>query len=329
MDIGPRSRFIFNKILGNRAASLVIVIALLAVTLLSFWGFFRISHFDFPQTASSRAAAELPLSWNWNDSSLFTSIPGISNAAVLRDSAAVPSVYPYSVIPGGVHSDAEFQAVLQRDPVIAAHYSDFRSNSAHFLRLSASKQVYVSYRLGDRIFWTRKKVTLRAGETLLTDGSHFARTRCGNRISEVPLGPASPAEPPTEVLDHPLPPVRPEFVPAIFPAGPFLPDGPSNILLAFNSAAQPPEGSTPFLPFLPLVPCCGPSQPHSSTSPPPPPGPGPSPSPAPTSYPGPLPEPFPPPIVPAAPIATPEPSPLLLLLVGATGLLAFWLFRRS
>src|SRR5215467_132697 len=41
-----------------------------------------------------------------------------------------------------------------------------------------------------RFYWTRRPMRIPNGEVLLTDGRLYARARCGNRISETPLGPA-------------------------------------------------------------------------------------------------------------------------------------------
>jgi hypothetical protein len=61
----------------------------------------------------------------------------------------------------------------------------------------------VSYRLGDRVFWTRNPVRLAEGEAVLTDGGAIVRARCGNRISDVP-GETSPDEPDPLLLDTPV-----------------------------------------------------------------------------------------------------------------------------
>jgi hypothetical protein len=108
------------------------------------------------------------------------------------------------VIPGGAENKQELQAALRNDAIFAAHYADFRTPSVRRIRLSPARQAYLSYRIGDHIYWTSKKITLRAGETLLTNGIHFARTRCGNRIAETPPGRSSPSEPTVETLDRPV-----------------------------------------------------------------------------------------------------------------------------
>lgn len=115
-------------------------------------------------------------------------------------------LFPYSVIPGGVESARELKSAAAHDPVIAKHYANFNLAKARIIRLSKDRPVYVSYRLGNRIFWTRRKMQLLMGETLITDGNHAARTRCGNQISETPAGPVSSKEPPRETLETPLDP---------------------------------------------------------------------------------------------------------------------------
>lgn len=113
-------------------------------------------------------------------------------------------LYPYSVIPGGVESAQELRNAIANDPLVARLYANFDLSRAHVVRLSKDQEVYVSYRLGGRIFWTKKRLLLRTGETVLTDGTHEARTRCGNRVSETPMQPVAPNEPPNVAVSPPL-----------------------------------------------------------------------------------------------------------------------------
>jgi len=105
------------------------------------------------------------------------------------------------------------------------------------VRVTLARTVYVSYRIGNRIYWTRRRVTLHKGEKLITDGRMTARSRCANRVEEAPQQEASPVEPPVQKFDEPVrpsngtamqsPPVvfesallsRPE-TPGLGPAGP-------------------------------------------------------------------------------------------------------------
>ena len=122
-------------------------------------------------------------------------------ASVAEEAKPVRLVYRNSVIPGGAHGAAELAAALQRDPVAAAHYANFDVAAAHVVQVGQSRLVHVSYRIGDQIYWTKKKVLLAPGEELLSDGTHLARTRCGNRIADEPEGPVLDNEPAPEVLD--------------------------------------------------------------------------------------------------------------------------------
>ncbi|HXO88927.1 MAG TPA: hypothetical protein VN885_09765 [Candidatus Acidoferrales bacterium] len=109
-------------------------------------------------------------------------------------------LYPYSVIPGGAVNPQELKTALLHDPVVAAHYADFNLENAHVVRQDADRPMYVSYRLGDRVFWTTRALVIHKGEKLISDGAHEARTRCGNRLSATPVAPVSPEQPPADVL---------------------------------------------------------------------------------------------------------------------------------
>jgi hypothetical protein len=104
-------------------------------------------------------------------------------------------VYPYSVIPGGVASSDELREAAAHDAAVAAHYSGFNFNRAKIVAVDRPRLVYLSYRRGGQIFWTRKQLSLHPGEKLLTDGRITARTRCGNQVSALPQANTSPGEP--------------------------------------------------------------------------------------------------------------------------------------
>jgi hypothetical protein len=118
------------------------------------------------------------------------------------------AVYPHSVIRGGVRDGRELQLALTADHVVARHYTDFNVRRAEAVQVERDRKAYVSYRVGDRVYWTRQKLTLRKGEGLLTDGTNCVRARCGNRISDTPRLPVSEAEPRDVASDIPelLPP---------------------------------------------------------------------------------------------------------------------------
>jgi hypothetical protein len=68
-------------------------------------------------------------------------------------------------------------------------------------RLQKPLLAHVSYRLGDKVYWTKKPVQLPANEPVMTDGTTTIRERCGNLISMEPLAPASEEEPPLPSFD--------------------------------------------------------------------------------------------------------------------------------
>ena len=210
---------------------------------------------------------------------------------------ALRPMYPYSIIPGGAYSAPELRNAIEHDPVVAHHYAGFDLARVRIIRLDSDRMEYVSYRLGDHIFWTNRELRLRKGEALITDGTHLARTRCGNRLSDHPVEPTSAAQPSAETLNSlaatPEPAAEPEllasnYLAQVIPDGgsPFVPPGPGDA----TGSIIPPF-------YFPIV---GGGVPSNSSTPP-----------------------VVLPVVP--PVNTPEPSSLLLL---ASGLGALWTFAR-
>jgi hypothetical protein len=114
-------------------------------------------------------------------------------------------VYPYSIVPGGVKDARELKWAADHDSVVAAHYAGFDYDHARIVRLVLARTAYVSYRIGNKVYWTRRRVTLKKGETLITDGKITARTRCANRVEEPPQAAYSASEPPAMKFDEPMP----------------------------------------------------------------------------------------------------------------------------
>ena len=200
------------------------------------------------------------------------------------------------MIPGGVQNAQELRNALEHDPIAAAHYAGFDIGQTHVVRLASDEEMYVSFRLNNRIYWTRKRLKLLKGEAVITDGKNVARTRCGNRLSDTAQAPVAPKQPLDMTLDpSPLPDLAEER-PIVMPMALPFP--------AFSSLmASGPQG-TVAPPFFPIVGGGG-SSPHSSTIPPTP------------------------PITP--PAATPQPDSLVLTAAGISIVLAsgfFGYFRR-
>jgi hypothetical protein len=115
-------------------------------------------------------------------------------------------VYPYSVVPGGVKDASELKWAADHDPVVRAHYAGFDYDHARVVRLVLARTAYVSYRIGNKVYWTRHRVSLKKGETVITDGKITARGRCANRVEEVPQQATSSSEPPAAKFDEPVQP---------------------------------------------------------------------------------------------------------------------------
>ncbi len=177
-----------------------------------------------------------------------------SSANPYKFLARIPGVYPYSVIPGGVKDPDELRYAALRDYVVRRHYAHFDYSQARFVRAAEAREVYLSYRVRDTVFWTRKKVHLRPGELLLTDGKITARARCGNQISETAKPEVSEEEPAEDVLDQPVAAV--ESAPS-FPLWPVRapPDLPSGEPMPPSSSRAPSSFHTCqlVLGFLPTV----------------------------------------------------------------------------
>lgn len=141
-------------------------------------------------------------------------------------------VYPYSVIPGGVYSPEELMRALATDRLVHDHYADFNFASAHLVTMAEDRYAYVSYRLAGRLLWTAHKLRIPKGETLLTDGVNFCRTRCGNRLSAVPHRETIAMEPSERLLD------LPNFTPSLW----------ANNLIQLGNP-QTVESVTPVVPF--------------------------------------------------------------------------------
>jgi hypothetical protein len=173
-------------------------------------------------------------------SSFSQDLPAIS----IDENDSRRKVYPYSVIPGGVESAADLKNSLTRDPVVAKHYEDFQVERTHVVRLNQDRLLYVSYRLGDRVFWTKKPLLLPKGEAVITDGEHLARTRCGNRLSEAPAGPVLAAGPEFEA--------GPPEVAEAFPGAPEMVGPPTLPVSPLTASTPPTTSATP--PGSPLPP---------------------------------------------------------------------------
>src|ERR1700693_2110338 len=141
--------------------------------------------------------------------------------------ARIPGVYPYSVVPGGVKDPDDLRYKALRDYVVRRHFAHFDYSNARLVRAAEAREFYLSYRIRDSVFWTRRTIRLHLGELLLTDGKITARARCGNQISDTAKPEVSDEEPDEDILDQPVAgiesapslPIRPMLAPPDLPGG--------------------------------------------------------------------------------------------------------------
>ena len=230
--------------------------------------------------------AGVTIRYGMNKFSVFGSIAGHTvtpNEPVPASIRALHPNYPYSIIPGGAYSPAELRNADQEDPVVKEHYADFKMKDVRMVELTADRYQYVSYRLRKKVYWTKKKLRIPKGELLLTDGSSWARARCGNRLSEQPHTEVSADEPPFSVLSMPpMQPGSPMQLAETPPFGEYSSIPPGDIsrfppVLPSSSAPPPAElppltPATPAVPTMPVVPVLFPpisAPPTTTTSIPP------------------------------------------------------------
>ena len=111
-------------------------------------------------------------------------------------------VYRHSILPGGAYSRGEVADAMRKDAVVATHYQHVDVDRVHTKTITAARAVYVSYRIGNQVYWTRNRVRLSPGETVLTDGHTEIRARCGNLLSDDAQQPVAAQEPAPAALDE-------------------------------------------------------------------------------------------------------------------------------
>ena len=185
-----RSRLIRRVLLATGLAGLALGLCGVVLLHLGSWRF-HASHSTEPDRAAVEASRNLLLQ---------------TQQETLREMENRP-VYPYSIIPGGVKDARELKWATEHDPVVAAHYAGFNYDNARLVRLVLERTVYVSYRIGNKVYWTRHRIKLKKGETVLTDGKITARTKCGNRVEEMPQQATSSSEPPVAKFEEPVHPM--------------------------------------------------------------------------------------------------------------------------
>ena len=94
-----------------------------------------------------------------------TTLPSPSYSSLLQSRPGRPA-YLYSVVPGGIASAEELRQAMENDPVVAQQFAGFDFQKAHLVQVSGNQSMHVAYRMGQKVYWTRKKLPLHSGETL-------------------------------------------------------------------------------------------------------------------------------------------------------------------
>jgi len=167
-------------------------------------------------------------------------------AAVTDFAAALPPrpIYKYSVVDGGAYTATELTDAVNRDPIVADHYHAIDLEKVRAEIVNEERLAYMSYRRGSRIYWTKHKVRLRQGETILTDGATHVRSRCGNCISLEPMQPTADDEP--DMVEFEALTDNPTAVPS-------LPSSPRAFTIPPGLLLPPPFGSASIDPTGPLA----------------------------------------------------------------------------
>ncbi len=208
-------------------------------------------YFSLPSWHASQVLP--PSFWVRADIHKDLALAATHSAKPVKSLARIPGVYPYSIVPGGLRDPADLRYAALRDYVVRQHYAHFDYSHARLVRATEAREVYLSYRIRDSVFWTRRRVRLHVGELLLTDGKITARARCGNQVSDAAKPEVSNEEPAEDVLDQPV--VAVEAAPSM-PARPVL----AQFDLPTGQPLSPPLFLGPF--FFPYVPISVPLPPR-------------------------------------------------------------------
>src|SRR5262249_41011193 len=119
----------------------------------------------------------------------------------------------FPVIPGGVSSAKDFCARAEANPVLKKYIAGFNCTVAYETTLASDITVFMTFRKGDRILWSRHGILVHKGERLITDGTRSFLVRCANEIQFTPQTPTMnietaeltpvPEIPPVHYVDRP------------------------------------------------------------------------------------------------------------------------------
>jgi hypothetical protein len=183
------------------------------------------------------------------------------NSAHLQTASMKPPtthpVYPFSLVSGGVYSASDLARALATSNSLRAHYANFDFKHVRLIRIQNDTPAFVSYRKDGKIFWTKHKLTLRAGELVLADGRYLVRARCANQISFAPQEPVDPI--PSDVeqrIDVPMVPTPMDYTRLREVSSPLLPPEQFAPPATFLARAYTPAAASPMLRTSPVCTNC-------------------------------------------------------------------------
>lgn len=155
----------------------------------------------------------------------------------------------HAVTCGGVKGIEDLHKLMSSSTFAAGAYGKFDFHSARVTTLPSDVWTYVSYRIGDKLYYTKKPRLVKKGEPILEDANGMViLMRCGNVLE---LGPQP------EINDYEPGDIYPPAVEGL-PAGPPVETTeliPPSIPTVPGYPVAPPEGGgTPYYPYP--VGCC-------------------------------------------------------------------------
>jgi hypothetical protein len=204
--------------------------------------------------ASSLIAAAVMFSQTLPRSNAESFPPPVAYELTMVVAPETRKVFPYSIVPGGAQNLDEAKRAMN-DPAVKANYAGIDFRKLRQVRLARNLSGYVSYRRGEKIYWTSEMLTLRAGETVFTDGVYLVRGRCLNGYSPGAMLPIRPDEPTEQVLDTPVEmPVIAYSIPRLTVAAPELPPSPGSLTPAVPVLPPSKPGAGIWFPLVPIIP---------------------------------------------------------------------------
>lgn len=132
------------------------------------------------------------------------------NFIIREQSMGRPPIFYYGYPWYGICDKAwvslkEFKSLILTDSVMEILYKEkIDVKKLVEIQINSPVKYYSTYRNGNRIFWTEKKIQVHSGEILFTDGSIFIRSfNCAQLNISGPEGPTDKNEPQSKLFLQP------------------------------------------------------------------------------------------------------------------------------